>query len=162
MKRVVSSMFATTAWVLVFSGAALAHDFVLGATSAANVTIGSDQNWQVIRSVVLPLGDPFHTCAATASADMERAATGANSYRFVLSADANPITNTGSERTLSLINNAAPVNDPDSKPVSTTQWWVFSNVASRTIYFLGRKFDASDADADILDASLTVVCTDWE
>jgi hypothetical protein len=93
---------------------------------------------------------------------MEKAATGANSYRFVLSANNNPVTNTGSERTLSLINNAAPVNDPDSKPVSTTQWFVFSGTLPRTIYFLGRKFNASDADADVLDASLTVVCTDWE
>ena len=88
-----------------------------------------------------------------------------NQYRFVLTRNnSNPVTNTGSERILELINNSG-VNDPNSKPVATTQHFTgltntngTNGTGSHTFYFLGRKVEAADATAPVLDASLSVIC----
>jgi hypothetical protein len=52
-------------------------------------------------------------------------------------------------------------------PVSTTRAFTgltndngASGTGAHTFYFLGRKVEGADANADVLDASLSVVCVD--
>ena len=105
---------------------------------------------------------------ATASGDMDHpggAAGVENQYLFVLTRnDANPFLNTGSERLLELVDNAN-INDPDSKPVSTTQHFTnltrangVNGTGQHVFRFLGRKANAGTLTGDVLDASLSVIC----
>jgi hypothetical protein len=162
--------------LLLLPAFALANNFVVGSSHNGNVTLNSADNWRVIRSVTvnIPAGDAeAHGCVATASADMDfaGAANEEYQYRFVLTRNnTNPTTNGGSERLLELVDNDLPgdgPNDPDSKPVSTTLTFPglrnnngANGTGSHTFYFLGRKVQAGDANADVLDASLSVMCID--
>ncbi len=169
-KRTVSFGTIIAAAVLLSPGHVLANQFVTGSSSNVNVTLNSSANWVTIRSVTvtIPAADALtHGCVATASADMAYGGPSGveNQYWFVLSRNnANPLTNTGSERMLELVDNTT-VNDPDSKPVSTTQHFTgltktngANGGGSHTFYFLGRKVTAGTATADVLDASLSVSC----
>lgn len=172
MKRGIFCVSVTIAWLLVFSGPVLANNFVVGQSNNANVALDSADNWTVIRSVsvIIPaLDTKSHGCVATASADMDQ--TGdvgvENQYRFVLTRNnTNPATDSGSERMLELVNNSG-VNDPNSKPVSTTQHFTglrnnngVDGIGRHTFYFLGRKVEPLDRTSDVLDASLSVICVD--
>jgi hypothetical protein len=172
MKRGVFAVSVPIAWLVVFSGPVLANNFVVGHGNNINVTLNSADSWIVIRSatVIIPADDAArHGCVATASADMKQAgAVGVeNQYRFVLTRNnTDPATDSGSERTLELVDNDG-VNDPNSKPVSTTQNFTgltnnngVDGTGTHTFYFLGRKVQAVDANADVLDASLSVICVD--
>lgn len=173
MKRHVFSVSAAAAiaWLVAFSGPLLANNFVTGASNNGNVLLDSDNNWDTIRSVTvtIPSNDgASHGCVVSASADMENRGGGIeNKYRFVITHnDDSPDTDTGSERILELADNSG-VDDPDSKPVSTTRHFTgltndngINGGGGHTFYFLGRKAEAVDADADVLDASLTVICVD--
>ena len=152
MKRGVFSVSVTTTWLLVFSSPVLANNFVVGHGNNINVTLNSADNWIVIRSatVIIPADDAArHGCVATASADMALAgAVGVeNQYRFVLTRNnTNPVIDSGSERTLELVDND-DVNDANSKPVSTTQTFTgltnnngVETTGTHTFYFLGRRF----------------------
>jgi hypothetical protein len=156
--------------LLIFSDQVLANNFIVGHSSNGNVTLNSAANWTIIRTatVIIPAADAAtHGCVATASADMDHngAAGVENQYLFVLARnDSNPLTNTGSERLLELVDNN-DVNDPDSKPVSTTQHFTgltrtngVNGTGTHNFYFLGRKVEAGDSNADVLDASLSVIC----
>ena len=167
--RTVSFGTIVAAIVFLSPGQVLANQFVTGSSSNANVPINS-VGWVVIRSatVVIPTTDALaHGCVATASADMDHNGLAGveNHYWFALSLNnANPITNTGSERTLELVDNAG-IEDPDSKPVSTTQHYNgltktngYNGGGSHTFYFLGRKEAVGTLNADVLDASLSVSC----
>ena len=174
MKKRVFSLSVAIASLMTAPGAVLANDFVVGQSSNLNVTLNTNVQWIVVRqaTVVIPGGDAAaHGCVATASADMGigAAALGAeNQYLFVLARNnPNPLLNTGSERLLELVNNGGGVNDPDSKPVATTQhftnltnWNGAGGGGSHTFYLLGRKVLAAHVDADVLDASLSVMCVD--
>lgn len=160
----------STGSLLLCSGLAMGNQFVTGQSSNANVSLTSAANWRIIRSatISIPAGDTqTHGCVASASADMDHnGASGIeNQYLFVLARNnSNPVTNTGSERMLEVVDNSG-VDDPDSKPVSTTDYYTnirhnngTNGSGSHTFYFLGRKVDAADANADVLDASLSVSC----
>ena len=90
-----------------------------------------------------------------------------NQYRFVLTRNnTNPATDTGSERMVELVNNRG-INDPNSKPVSTTLHFTglrnnngVDGTGKHTFYFLGRKVEPLDRTSDVLDASLSVICVD--
>jgi hypothetical protein len=172
MKRTLFSMSVTVVGLLVFSNSSLANSFVVGHSSNGDVILNSADNWIVLRSatVNIPGADvAVHGCVATASADMQNVGGGEaeNQYRFVLSRNnTNPTTNGGSERLLELVDNSGN-DDPDSKPVSTTLHFTgltndngASGAGAHTFYFLGRKVQAGDADAAVLDASLSVMCID--
>lgn len=158
----------STGSLLLTSGLAMGNQFVTGQSSNANVTLTS--NWSTIRSatIVIPAGDTqTHGCVANASADMDYdgAAGIENQYLFVLARNnSNPVANTGSERMLEVVNNSG-VDDPDSKPVSTTDYYTnirnnngTNGSGTHTFYFLGRKVQAADSNADVLDASLSISC----
>ena len=172
MKRGLLRVSVIVVCLLVLPGAVLANNFVVGSSSNGNVTLDSANNWIVVRSatVNIPGGDgAVHGCVATASADMESGgAVGVeNQYRFVLSRNnTNPTTNGGSERLLELVDNDG-ADHPDFKPVSTTVTSTgltndngANGTGAHTFYFLGRKVEAGDANADVLDASLSVMCVD--
>jgi hypothetical protein len=172
MKRRVFAVTATFAGLLAFSGSLSASNYVVGQSSNANVTLDDANNWVVIRSATVTIagGDnSAHGCIAVASADMDHAGAQGlvSQYRFVLSRNnTNPVTNGGSERILELVNNDS-VNDPDSEPVSTTLRFTsltndngLNGSGAHTFYLLGRKVEAEDANADVLDASLSVMCVD--
>jgi hypothetical protein len=174
MKRNVFSLSVTAAVLLFGTGVALANNIVVGDFSNADVTIASANNWVTLRTVdvVIPAGDGAHACVATASADVAANSPDLdveNKYRFVLSRnDNNPFTNTGSERTVELVDNNG-VNDPDTKPVATTRHFAgirddngVAGTATHTFYFLGRMFDSSMADGRVEDASLSVICVDTD
>lgn len=161
---------ATTGSLLLASTQVLGNQFVTGQTGNGNVTLNSAVNWITLRSatVTIPAGDTkVHGCTVVASADMDfnGPAGVENQYLFVLSRNnSNPVTNTGSERMLELVDNST-VNDPDVKPVSTTDFYTnvrnnngVNGTGSHTFYFLGRKVEAGDTNADVLDASLSVSC----
>lgn len=150
----------------------LAHNTATGTHSTANVLLNSSNNWTTVRSasVTVSLSDArTHTCVVIASGDMDHAgASGVNSrYRFVVTHNnSNPGTDSSSERILELVDNAG-VDDPNAKPVSTNR--TFFNVRRNNgvngtgvhrFRFLGRKVQANDANANVLDSSLSVVCTD--
>ncbi len=106
----------------------LANDYVTGTHSTASVTIDGPDNWIVIRSVtvtILPFFDTgSHGCVVNASANVKWLGGGPveteNRYRFVLARNnPNPLTGTGTERILSMVDHA-DVNDPNYYPVSTT------------------------------------------
>ncbi|GLI35657.1 hypothetical protein [Desulforhabdus amnigena] len=160
------------AGLLIFAGQALASNYVRGSNSNANVVLDSANNWTIIRSATVTIAaddNENHACVVTASADMDFAGPSdtENQYLFVLTRNKiNPATDTGSERRVSLIDNPE-VNDPDSKPVSTTRH--FTNLRNtngtggtglHTFYLLGRKVSESDSNAAVLDASLSVICVD--
>ncbi|TPW16957.1 MAG: hypothetical protein FD130_843 [Halothiobacillaceae bacterium] len=148
-KRTVSFGTIIAAAVLLSPGHVLANQFVTGSSSNVNVTLNSSANWVTIRSVTvtIPAADALtHGCVATASADMAYGGPSGveNQYWFVLSRNnANPLTNTGSERMLELVDNKT--NGANGG-------------GSHTFYFLGRKVTAGTATADVLDASLSVSC----
>jgi hypothetical protein len=156
--------------LLALSGQAHAHNVATGQSSNADVTLTSNNNWTVIRSVTVTIAatdTASHSCVATASADV--AAPGPqgaeNQYRFALSRnDSNPLTNTGSERRLELVDNSG-VNDPNFKPVATNQHFTgltrtngTNGTGSHTFYFLGRKIDAADTNATVETAGISVAC----
>jgi hypothetical protein len=172
MKRIVFSVCAPIASLLVFSGTVLANNFVVGSSSNLNVVVPSAANWTLLRSatVNIPGGDmSSHACVATASADVHNGGTAGveNQYRFVLARNnSNPVTNTGSERFLELVNNNG-VDDQDYMHVATTQHFTgltndngTNGGGSHTFYFLGRKIDNLDDDTTVVDASLSVICID--
>jgi hypothetical protein len=172
MKRPILSATTAIACLAALSAVASANNFVTGSSSSGDVTLNDANNWEIIRSatVNIPAGDlSSHGCVATASADMNHGGPeGVESqYRFVLSRNnTNPTTNGGSERIVELVNNAS-VNDPNSKPVATTQHFTgvtndngLNGTGTHTFYFLGRKVEAGDSDSTVEDASLSVICVD--
>jgi hypothetical protein len=142
-----------------------AANVAAGSMTTTSVTVASDQNWTVVRSVNLTLPDTQrHTCVVIGSADMGfGGAPGIeNRYRFVVTQDEiNPLTGGGSERTVELVDNPG-VDDPDTLAVSTNQ--TFSGVGGglHTYRLLARKADAITSTAGVDDASLSVICVDGE
>jgi hypothetical protein len=174
MKRSVFSLSVAAAVVVFGTGAALAHNTVAGVATNADVVIDDAANWTILRevNVVIPAGDGSHDCVATASTDLTLLngdVDEESQYLFVLTRnDNNPTTNTGSERTLALIDNTG-VNDPNIKPVATTR--PFFNIRSdnglggngtHTFYFLGRKVSSLTADGTSEDVSFSVVCVETD
>ena len=171
MKRLVFSALVPIVCLLAPSGAVLADNFVAGISSNGNVPLNTAAQWTIVRqvTVTIPLADAgAHSCVANASADVENPAGAVSQYLFVVSHnDFNPLLNGGSERLVELVDNPG-VNDPNSKPVSTTRHWggltnnngdgASNNV--HNFYFLGRKVDPTFLDTDVLDASFNVICVE--
>jgi hypothetical protein len=98
----------------------------------------------------------FTDVFATASADVQNLGPAGreNQYRFVLSRnDASPPADTSGERMVELVDNPGSIDDPDSKPIATTQ--TFNGVTrtsgvngtgAHTFYFLGRKVEEGDSN----------------
>lgn len=162
---------ATTMCLAVFSGTALAGNFVTGDVSNANATISSSANWTTLRTASISIGaadTASHGCVVNASADVELSGSSGveNKYIFTITRnDSNPVTNGGAERVLELVDNAGSVNDPDSKPVATTSRFTgltrtngLSGGGTHTFRLLGRKLTAGTATTTVADASLTVLC----
>ncbi len=152
-------------------GTALANNFVTGSSTNVDVTVNSATNWTTIRSATITIpssDDAPHGCVVTASADVQNPGPAGreNQYRFALSLnDSSPVTDTGSERMLELVDNPGAFDDPDSKPVATTQTFRtlgrsngIGGTGTHTFYFLGRKVQEGDSDTKVLDVSLTVIC----
>ena len=157
--------------LLTLSAQVHAHNVVAGQSSNGNVVVNSSNNWTIIRSVTvtIPATDfASHSCVAVASADVDSPGPAGveNQYRFALSRnDANPVTDTGSERRLELVDNNG-VDDPDSKPVATNQHYTgltrtngTNGTGNHTFYFLGRKYEAADTNVTVTDAGISVICT---
>ena len=166
MKRLFS---VTLAIALALPSGVLANDYVTGANSGA-VEVGDPNNWTVIKSVtvtILPFFDTgSHGCAVNASANVKWLGGGEteNRYRFVLARNnPNPLTGTGTERILSMVDHAG-VNDPNYYPVSTTGVYTgltndngLNGGGAHTFYLLGRK--VADEDPSVTaQASISVVC----
>ena len=169
--RAFSFLPAAALGLLTLSAQVQAHNVVAGQSSNADVVVTSNNNWTIIRSVTvtIPATDLLsHSCVAVASADVASPGPAGveNQYRFALSRnDANPATNTGSERTLELMDNST-VNDPDRKPVATNQHYTgltrtngTNGTGSHTFYFLGRKYEAADTNVTVETAGISVICT---
>ena len=145
-------------------GSAFANNFVTGSSTNVDITLNSATNWTLIRSatITIPTSDgAVHGCVATASADVENPgpASRENQYRFALSLDdGSPPAGTGSERMLELVDNPGAFDDPDSKPVGTTQVFRINAQGTHTFYFVGRKIQEGDSNAKVLDASFSVIC----
>jgi hypothetical protein len=148
----------------------MAGNFVVGQSSASDASLNSATEWTIIRraTLTIPQSDTArHGCVVTASADVTNPGppVGENQYFFVIDRNTtNPPKNTGSERTLALVD-YADVDDPDSQPVSTTQHFnglTRSNgedgTGRHTFYFLGIKGLAGNTNTTVLDASLSVIC----
>ncbi len=152
----------------------LAHDKVLGAGTNNNKALG-EFGWTLITSVKfsIPVDDQgFHNCAVTASADVDFSGPTniENKYIFVLSRNGFPPSNSISERTVELADSLG-VDDPDSKPVSTTL--TFSSLkwdnglnsqgtgpgGNHEFRFYAKALPGSSA-TEVLDASMSVVCMD--
>lgn len=113
---------------------------------------------------------------ATGSADAQRPTTynGESVYYFTVSDTPNPIFDQGQERTLTFWNQGG-IWDNRIKEITTTGGWMsqanadpgYFTVAaapwifgSRTLYFLARKASVFTPNLTVLDASMTVTCTD--
>ena len=170
MKRLFS---VTLAIALAVPSGVLANDYMTGTHSTSNVVVDDAFNWVVIRSAtvtILPFFDTgSHGCVVNASADVNWGGGGPagaeNRYRFVVVRNnTNPVTGTGTERILSMVDQA-DVNDPNYYPVSTTG--VFTGLTNdngaggggaHTFYLLGRKVAAADPNVNT-QASLSVICS---
>ncbi|HEV8711767.1 MAG TPA: hypothetical protein VGX03_02940 [Candidatus Binatia bacterium] len=169
MSAFISSVLSVC--LLVVPGRVLAtHELAVGSSTTTNINITSADNWTVLRSVDVSINTTgSHQCVAIASADVGSPGPAGveNQYRFVLTRnDSSPPTNTGSERTLELVDNSG-VDDPDSKPVSTNLTFTgltstngVNGTSTHTFRFLGRKVQAGDTTAAVLDSSLSVICVD--
>ncbi len=158
----------------IVSSPALAVDAVGGSASNINVVVPG-AGWTILRSV--NFSNPAQRyCTATGSADAVRPtlANGESVYYFTVSNTPNPIFDQGQERTLTFWNQAG-IWDNRIKEITTTGGWMspanadpgYFTVAanpfifgSRTLYFLARKAAAATPNLTVIDASLTVTCTD--
>ncbi|MEE9346533.1 MAG: hypothetical protein V3U88_13080 [Methylococcales bacterium] len=170
------SLFASVGISLVVALSAptlvLAHTTAAGSATTANILLNSAANWTTIRSAsvtISPLDLATHTCVVTASADMDHdGAQGVNNrYRFVVTSNnSNPFTNSASERILELVDNPN-VDDSNALPVSTNRTFFsiranngINGTGTHRFRFLGRKVQANDTSANVLDSSLSVICAD--
>jgi hypothetical protein len=149
-------------WPAMLPHPVLAHNPVLGQSTATNIVLDHFLLWTTIRQVHInvPDGGPTHNCAAIASADVKNpGGDGANQhYRFGIGLDsASPSSQT--IRTIEMRDQAG-VNDPDRWPVSTNRTFAVGP-GDHTFYFLGGPAvdDGSNPDITVASSALTVICS---
>ncbi len=159
---------------ILMSSPVLAVDAVGGSATNTNVLVPG-AGWTILETVNFS-NPTTRYCTATGSADAARPtiANGESVYYFTVSNTPNPIFDQGQERTLTFWNQAG-IWDNRIKEITTTGGWMsqanadpgYFTVAanplifgSRTLYFLARKASAFTPNLTVLDASLTVTCTD--
>jgi hypothetical protein len=170
MKKMMRTAASVTlsAMALIAPVQAFANNYVAGSSSNSDAILTDDVLWTTIRTVNVTITDAgSHGCVATASADVSTPGPAGveNQYLFVLTRNTTtPAVNTGSERQLELVDNSG-VNDPNSKPVSTTLHFTgltstngTAGTGLHTFRLLGKKVQAADTNATVQDASLAVIC----